>query len=123
MKRRTLLLAGGAALAMPHVARSQASRVLKFIPQVDVPLLDPVITSAYITRNFGFTVFDTLFGLDGAFNPQPQMVDRFGAEDDGKRWTLVLRAACASTTARRCWRGTAPPPSRAGASGMPSARR
>ena len=91
MKRRTLLATGAAALATPRIARSQTNRVLKFIPQVDPPTLDPVITSAYIARNFGFTVYDTLFGQDSAFKAQPQMVAGMTVEDDGKRVTLVLR--------------------------------
>jgi len=91
MKRRTLLATGTAALAAPHVARSQATRTLKFVPQIDVPLLDPVVTSAYISRNHGFVVFDTLFGQDGAFKAQPQMVDGFTTEPDGRTWRLTLR--------------------------------
>jgi len=90
MNRRTLL-ATAAALAAPHVARPQAAKTLRFIPQIDVPLLDPVVTSAYISRNHGFVVFDTLFGQDGAFKAQPQMVDGFTTEADGKTWRLTLR--------------------------------
>ena len=66
-------------------------KTLKFVPQIDVPLLDPVVTSAYISRNHGFVVFDTLFGQDSAFKAQPQMVDGFTTEPDGKTWRLTLR--------------------------------
>ena len=48
MRRRTFLTAGAAvagALAAPRVARSQESKILRFIPQVDLPLLDPVTNS------------------------------------------------------------------------------
>ena len=91
MKRRTLLATGAAALAAPRVGRSQTAKTLKFVPQIDVPLLDPVVTSAYISRNHGFVVFDTLFGQDSAFKAQPQMVDGFTTEPDGKLWRLTLR--------------------------------
>ena len=92
MKRRTFLATSAAAtLATPRIARSQASKVLKFIPQVDLPLLDPVTNSAYITRNHGFAVFDTLFGQDSAYKPQPQMLEGFTTASDGKTWRLVLR--------------------------------
>jgi peptide/nickel transport system substrate-binding protein len=91
MKRRALLAAGAAALATPHVARSQTAKTLKFVPQIDVPLLDPVVTSAYISRNHGFVIFDTLFGQDGAFKAQPQMVAGFTTNPDGKIWRLTLR--------------------------------
>ncbi len=76
MKRRTLLTVTAAALAAPHVARFQIARTLKFVPQIDVPLLDPVVTSAYISRNHGFVIFDTLFGQDAAFKAQPQMLEQ-----------------------------------------------
>ncbi len=91
MNRRTFLAASAAALATPHVARSQAARTLHFIPQIDLPLLDPVMTSAYITRNHGFAVFDTLFGQDSAYAAQPQMVNGAVTEPDGRTWRLTLR--------------------------------
>ena len=36
-------------------------------------------------------VFDTLFGMDSAYQMQPQMLEGFSVEDDGKRWKLTLR--------------------------------
>jgi len=93
MNRRGFLAAtaGTAALAMPRIARSQDARILRFIPQVDLPLLDPVANSAYITRNHGFAVFDTLFGQDSTYAPRPQMVDGVVTERDGLLWRLTLR--------------------------------
>ena len=91
MNRRNFLAATAAALAMPHVARSQDARILRFIPQVDLPLLDPVSNSAYITRNHGFAVFDTLFGQDANYAPQPQMVDGVVTEAGGLTWRVTLR--------------------------------
>ncbi len=74
MNRRNFLASTTAVLALPHVARSQDAHTLRFIPQVDLPLLDPVANSAYITRSHCFTVFDTLFGQGSAYAPQPQIV-------------------------------------------------
>jgi peptide/nickel transport system substrate-binding protein len=94
MHRRTVLksaLAGAAALSAPAIVAAQSQRVLKFIPQSDLPTLDPVMTSAGITRDHAYMVFDTLYGLDNAFRPQPQMVDGHVVENDGKQWTLTLR--------------------------------
>ena len=93
MNRRGFLAAtaGTAALALPGIARSQDARTLRFIPQVDLPLLDPVANSAYITRNHGFAVFDTLFGQDSKFAPQPQMVAGVTTGADGLLWRLTLR--------------------------------
>jgi peptide/nickel transport system substrate-binding protein len=54
-------------------------------------MLDPVSTTGRTTRNHGFLVFDTLYGLDERLNPQPQMALGHIIEDSGKRWTLTLR--------------------------------
>ena len=91
MQRRHLLAATGAALAAPRTGRAQAARTLRFIPQADLATLDPHWNTAYVTRNHGFLVFDTLYGLDEGFAPQPQMVAGHVVEADGKRWTLTLR--------------------------------
>ena len=92
MDRRTFIAGTGAALlAAPSVVRGQGNRVLRFIPQADLTVLDPMWTTAYVTRNHGFMVFDTLFGQDGRYAPSPQMLEGFTTENDGKRWTLVLR--------------------------------
>ena len=94
MKRRTLLKgfgAGAAALAAPSLAAAQGSRVLKFIPQSDLTVLDPIWTTAYVTRNHGFMVFDTLFGSDGSFKATPQMADGMTVDNDGKLVRITLR--------------------------------
>ncbi len=91
MKRRTFLAGSAAALAAPSVVRAQSKRVLKFIPQSDVTILDPVWTTAYVTRNHAYLIFDTLYGMDSAFQMQPQMVAGHVVENDGKLWKLTLR--------------------------------
>ena len=90
-RRRFIAAVAAAGLAAPRVARSQENKVLRFIPQVDVSVLDPVVTTAYIARNHAFAVFDTLFGQDADFAPQPQMVGGVNTENDGKLWRLTLR--------------------------------
>jgi len=95
MKRRTLLTGLGAAtttvLARPALVRAAAATTLKFIPQIDLTILDPHWTPAYVTRNHGYMVFDTLYGQDGHFAAQPQMVAGHTVDADGKLWTLTLR--------------------------------
>ena len=91
MQRRHFLAGSAATLAMPAIARAQGSRVLKFIPQADVTILDPIWTTAYVTRNHGFMIFDTLYGIDNQYRAQPQMVAGHTVENDGKVWRLTLR--------------------------------
>ena len=92
IQRRTFLAGSAAALAAPALAQSSNNnRLLRFIPQADLAVLDPMWTTAYVTRNHGFMVFDTLFGVDSQYRPSPQMLAGFNTEDEGKLWTLGLR--------------------------------
>lgn len=91
IRRRTLATAALATLAAPSIGRGQAVAPLKFIPQSDLTILDPIVTTVYTARNHGYMVFDTLFGMDSNYKLQPQMLDRVSVEDDGKRWVLRLR--------------------------------
>lgn len=91
MQRRTFIAGTAAALAAPAIVRAQNSRTLRFIPQADLTVLDPMWTTAYVTRNHGFMVYDTLFGQNSAYQPSPQMLEGFTTEDDGKTWRLTLR--------------------------------
>jgi peptide/nickel transport system substrate-binding protein len=97
LPRRGLLSAAAGALATPlarpHIAAAQAPRVLKFVPQSDLAVLDPIWTQAYVTRNHGLMVFDTLYGTDGNFVATPQMVAGHSTEDGGLTWNLRLRNA------------------------------
>lgn len=91
MKRRDLLKAGAAGSLLPALAIGQTAKVLKFVPQADLALLDPVQTTGLVTRNHAMMVFDTLYGVDNQFQAQPQMVSGHQITDDGKTWTLTLR--------------------------------
>lgn len=91
MKRRVFLASASASLALPSVVRAAGMTTLKFIPQIDLAFLDPHWTTANVTRGHGYMVFDTLYGQDGSYTPQPQMVEGHVVENDGKLWTLTLR--------------------------------
>jgi peptide/nickel transport system substrate-binding protein len=94
MKRRAFLAAGAAsaaALAAPAITRAAGTSLLKFVPQSDLTILDPIWTTAYVTRNHGFMIFDTLYGIDGNYAAQPQMVAGHTTSADNKQWDLTLR--------------------------------
>lgn len=95
MKRRVFMATGmatGAAttLAAPGIARA-ATSTLKFTPQADVASLDPVWTTADVTRNYSLAVYDTLYGNDANFFPQPQMAAGHTVSSDQLTWTITLR--------------------------------
>jgi peptide/nickel transport system substrate-binding protein len=94
MKLNRRAFVGGALsapfLAGPGFGQARAS-VLRVIPHADLKNIDPIWTTAYISRNHGYMVYDTLFAMDGNLKPQPQMVDTWETSADGKTWTFVLR--------------------------------
>ena len=80
-----LLLTGAAAPALAQ------TKTLRFVAHADVKILDPSFTTAYITRNFGYMVYDTLFAQDAKGQPKPQMVEKYTTSKDGRQWTFTLR--------------------------------
>ena len=91
MQRRSFFTSGVMALAAPSIARAASATTLKFAPYADLALLDPIITTNYVTRTHAQMVFDTLYGTDEDGRTQPQMVAGHTVEDDGKLWRLTLR--------------------------------
>jgi len=94
MKRRTLaaLAALGAmALAGAVLPAFAQTKTLKIVAGADVKILDPTFTTAYISRNFGYMVYDTLFAQDSTGAPKPQMVEKYASSKDGKQWSFTLR--------------------------------
>src|SRR5881296_3097365 len=94
--RRTFLAGSIAATATavagaPRAHAQKRGGTLRFVPHADLKILDPIWTTAYITRNHGYLVFDTLFALDGNLKLQPQMVDKYTMSKDSMKWSFTLR--------------------------------
>ena len=80
-----------AALGAPAVRAQKDPQTLRFVAQADLKVLDPIWTTAYITRNHGYLVYDTLFGTDEDLQIKPQMVDRTTVSPDGMKYIFTLR--------------------------------
>ncbi len=89
--RRTVLRGAATMLARPALAQGRRPSTLRFIPQADLTALDPLNTTAYPTRNHGHLCWDTLYGMDDAFVPQPQLAETHAVLDDGRTWQFTLR--------------------------------
>mgnify|MGYP002712306312 FL=1 len=96
-KRRTL------AAALTAVALSFAPQELSFtqhavaadktitaVMHSDLRVIDPILTTAYITRDHGYMVYDTLVATDSNFKIEPQMAD-WKVSDDKLTYTFTLR--------------------------------
>src|SRR5260221_13883880 len=88
MLRRLLLTLFALLLAAPALAQP---KTLKVVMQSDLKILDPIWTTAYIVRNHGYLIYDTLFALDGNLELKPQMVESWTVSDDQLTWTFKLR--------------------------------
>ena len=81
------------ALALSAAWTSQAEAAGKTITAVmhsDLRIIDPIFTTAYITRDHGYMVYDTLLATDSNFKIQPQMAD-WKVSDDKLTYTFTLR--------------------------------
>jgi peptide/nickel transport system substrate-binding protein len=57
----------------------------------DLKIVDPIWTTAYITRNHGYMIYDTLLATDANGQIRPQMVDRWEVSPDALTYTMTLR--------------------------------
>ena len=83
--------AATATLRIPSVRAQNDAQTLRFIAEANLKVFDPIWTTAYITRNHGYLVYDTLFGIDEGSQVKPQMVDRVTVSSDGMKYTFTLR--------------------------------
>ena len=88
---RGAVAAAASTLGAPSVQAQKDQQTLRFLPHADLKILDPIWTTAYITRNHGYLVYDTLFGMDEQSQVRPQMVDRTSVSPDGMKYTFTLR--------------------------------
>ena len=81
----------GAAVAMLLSFGAEAQTTLKVVMHSDVKIIDPIWTTAYIVRNHGYMIYDTLFAVNDKLEVKPQMVDTWKVSDDKLIYTFTLR--------------------------------
>jgi peptide/nickel transport system substrate-binding protein len=69
--------------------------VLRVVPHSNLAVLDPIWTTAYMSRNHGYMIYDTLFGTDADGKIKPQMVESWSESPDKRLWTFKLRKGLA----------------------------
>lgn len=80
-----LMLSAALLSSMPAGAKT-----LTAVMHSDLRVTDPGITTAYITRDHGYMVYDTLLAMDENFKVQPQMAE-WKVSDDKLTYTFTLR--------------------------------
>ncbi len=88
-------LAAGAAFSLAAFAAANTAmaqnNVLRVVPHSNLAILDPIWTTAYMSRNHGYMIYDTLFGTDENGKVKPQMVESWTESPDKRLWTFKLR--------------------------------
>src|SRR5690554_5505120 len=79
------------ALLMPGALMAQdGETTITAVMHSPLRVLDPIITTAHITRNHGYMIYDVLTAVDENFMPQPQMAN-WEISDDNLVYTFTLR--------------------------------
>src|SRR6478752_10429605 len=93
LRRRVALAASiGLAAAMATASVPAAAQTtLRMVSHADIKILDPIWTTALITRNHGYLVYDVLFAKDADLKIQPQMAEKYEVSPDKLTWTITLR--------------------------------
>ncbi|MGR3603715.1 ABC transporter substrate-binding protein [Sulfitobacter sp.] len=87
--RSSLLSATVASIAL--MAGPVSAETVRAVMHSALRVLDPIMTTAYMSRNHGYMIFDTLYSLDSNLVPQPQMVESHTVSDDGLVYKFTLR--------------------------------
>src|SRR5262244_794707 len=90
MRKFAILLAALAALAASALG-AHAETTLRAVMHSDLKIVDPIWTTAYISRNHGYMIYDTLFAMDAQGEIKPEMVDKYEASADKLLYTFTLR--------------------------------
>ncbi|TAJ85871.1 ABC transporter substrate-binding protein [Reyranella sp.] len=80
-----------AAAAAVLFSASVEAQTLKVVMHSDVKIVDPIWTTAYIVRNHGYMIYDTLLAVDDKLAVKPQMLESWKVSDDKLTYTFTLR--------------------------------
>ena len=90
---RTLVsvLAVSIGLGLAVDVAAQDKKTLRMIPHAGLRITDPIITTAFMSRNHGYMIYDTLFAVNDKMEVKPQMVEKYELSGDKLTYTFTLR--------------------------------
>jgi ABC-type transport system substrate-binding protein len=83
-------------LATGQPTTAWAETTLRAVMNSDLKVLDPIWSGAYVVRDHGYMIYDTLFATDARGEIKPQMVDK--TEVSTLTYPFTLREGCSGTT-------------------------
>src|SRR5438094_7777926 len=93
--RKAILAATCVGSLVAMAAPALAQTTLRVVMHSDLKIVDPIWTTAYISRNHGYMIYDTLFATDAKGEIRPQMLDKYDVSADKLTYTLTLREGLA----------------------------
>src|ERR1700677_3391698 len=88
--KRSAIASAMALAAVQPLPALAAGKTITAVMHSDLRVIDPEMTTAYITRDHGYMVYDTLLATDANFKIQPQMAE-WKVSDDKLTYTFTLR--------------------------------
>ena len=97
--RKAILAATCVGSLVAVAAPALAQTTLRAVMHSDLKILDPIWTTAYIVRNHGYMIYDTLLAQDEKGEIKPQMVEKY--DSLGRQEDLHFHVARRPVVARR----------------------
>src|SRR6516162_3008582 len=91
MLRKGILAAAFTAGLAVSATPALAQTTLRAVMHSDLKILDPIWTTAYIVRNHGYMIYDTLLAQDEKSDIKLQMLEKYETAPDNKSYTFTLR--------------------------------
>jgi peptide/nickel transport system substrate-binding protein len=91
LRRWAFVILAATAVMGGYTGSAHAEKTLRAVMHSDLKILDPIWTTAYIVRNHGYMIYDTLFSQDEKGTVRPQMVDKYEVSADQLTHTFTLR--------------------------------
>ena len=82
-------------VALCLAAPVQAAEPFRAVMNIELQVLDPILTTATVTRALGYMIYDMLIAMDSKGEYHPQMLESWKASDDRMIWTMTLRPGLA----------------------------
>ena len=89
-RRRQALSMLVVACFAPTLADAE-TKTIKFIPETEPTILDPVVSVAAVTQQHGYMIYDQLYGMDSNGVPRPQMIENDDIDSTGRVHRMTLR--------------------------------
>jgi peptide/nickel transport system substrate-binding protein len=91
MFRRMAGIALAGALSVASASPTMAQTAIRAVLGGDLQVRDPIASTSYPSRTFGYLVYDTLVARDADGNIRPQMLESWKIDDGGLTYTFTLR--------------------------------